>query len=117
MPIPATRTPFAHMPHTDTAGSGLLRQTPHRHSSAYRIHAPSSALEAHIADNCAGALDRHHPLVPCTAGLNRGAGVASASDLPGKFLFLTGLAEGSVQASKPSGRSSPRTYPAFSLLL
>src|SRR5437868_15516529 len=73
------------MPGTDTAVSESGHRTPHPQSSGCRIRAPSTALCSGIADNWKNAHDPDLRLAPCTAGLNHGAGVASASDLQGNY--------------------------------
>src|SRR5437016_10585405 len=85
MPIPATEILSADMPGTDTAVSVSGHRTPHPQSSGCRIRAPSAALCSGTADNWKDAHDPDLRLAPCTAGLNHGAGVASASDLQGNY--------------------------------
>src|SRR5207247_10405821 len=84
-PIPATATRSASTSGTDTAVSGSGHRTPHPQSSGCRIRAPSAALSPGIADNRKDVHDSDHRRPPCTAGSNRCAGVAFASDLHGKL--------------------------------
>src|SRR3989442_3447605 len=86
-PIPVTATPFAGTPRTDTVSRESLHQTPRPRWSACKTHAPSSVPVSGTVDNARDGLALDHRTVPCTAGLNRGAGVASASDLHGRTLF------------------------------
>src|SRR5260370_20964094 len=86
-PIPATATPFAGTPGTDTVSPGSLHQTPRPRSSGCRAHVLSLVPGYGTVDNAKDGLALDHPAVPCTAGLSRGAGVASASDLQGRLLF------------------------------
>src|SRR5207244_13464550 len=84
-PIRATPTLLEGTHGTDPAVSESTHRTPHPQSFGCRIRAPSAALCSGIADNWKDAHDRDLRFAPCTAGLNHGAGVASASDLQGNF--------------------------------
>src|SRR2546427_10382248 len=94
-PIPVTATPFAGTPRTDTVSRESLHQTLRPRWSACKTHAPSSVPVSGTVDNARDGLALDHRAVPCTAGLNRSAGVASASDPHGITLAEPCLLHGS----------------------